>query len=382
MNAIETEHLSKRYVLGQGQATTLREALRGRGGRTVPREVLSLDDVTLQVPEGEAVAVIGANGAGKTTLLRILARITEPTVGVSRTRGRVAALLEVGAGFHPELTGRENAYLAGALYGLRRREVAARLDDIVAFAGVAPLLDTPVKRYSSGQYLRLAFAVAAHLEPDILLIDEVLAVGDAEFQQRCLGALRAAGDGGRTVVFVSHDLDAVSHLCSRVVWLHEGRVRADGPAAATIAAYLDAVAASAAERRVRRRRARGRSRCWRRGRRTPAAPAARCGARSRSSCEIDFAVHEPVPALNLALFLTRGDGVRVIDEAWRPGLQPRPRRWRRGATARPCACRRSSTPAATRSACGSARRTTTWSTRRRCSRSRSRGSSGTARAAS
>ncbi len=319
VNAIETEHLSKRYLLGQGQATTIREALRTRGGRAAPREVLSLDDVTLQVPEGEAVAVIGANGAGKTTLLRILARITEPTVGVSRTRGRVAALLEVGAGFHPELTGRENAYLAGALYGLRRREVAARLDDIVAFAGVAPLLDTPVKRYSSGQYLRLAFAVAAHLEPDILLIDEVLAVGDAEFQQRCLGALRAAGDGGRTVVFVSHDLDAVSHLCSRVVWLHEGRVRADGPAAATIAAYLDAVASSAAERVFADE-----------GTGPVALLAARAanaggsgGALRREEpleLEIDFAVREPVPALNLALFLTRGDGVRVIDEAWRPGL--------------------------------------------------------------
>ena len=287
--------------------------------RPAPREVLSLDDVTLQVPAGQAVAVIGANGAGKTTLLRILARITEPTLGVSRTRGRVAALLEVGAGFHPELTGRENAYLAGALYGLRRREVSDRLDEIVAFAGVAPLLDTPVKRYSSGQYLRLAFAVAAHLEPDILLIDEVLAVGDAEFQQRCLGALRAAGDGGRTVVFVSHDLDAVSHLCSRVVWLHEGRVRADGPAAETIAAYLDAVAASAAERvfaddasgPVSLLRARAANEGGGGGALRREAPL---------ELEIEFAVHEPVPALNLALFLTRGDGVRVIDEAWRPGL--------------------------------------------------------------
>ncbi len=320
MHAIETEHLTKRYLLGQGQATTLREAIAGRSGRATPREILSLDDVSLAVEQGEAVAVIGANGAGKTTLLRILARITEPTSGVSRTRGRVAALLEVGAGFHPELTGRENAYLAGALYGLRRREVATRLDAIVAFAGVAPLLDTPVKRYSSGQYLRLAFAVAAHLEPDILLIDEVLAVGDAEFQQRCLGALRAAGEGGRTVVFVSHDLDAVSHLCRRVVWLHEGRVRADGASAATIGAYLDAVAASTAARTFEDDATR-----------PVALLAARVGSaggtggalRREAPLElaIEYAVHEPVPALNVALFLTRADGVRVIDEAWRPGLQ-------------------------------------------------------------
>src|SRR4051794_9508169 len=320
VHAIETEHLTKRYLLGQGQATTLREAIASRSGRAAPREILSLDDVGLEVEQGEALAVIGANGAGKTTLLRILARITEPTSGVSRTRGRVAALLEVGAGFHPELTGRENAYLAGALYGLRRREVATRLDAIVAFAGVAPLLDTPVKRYSSGQYLRLAFAVAAHLEPDILLVDEVLAVGDAEFQQRCLGALRAAGEGGRTVVFVSHDLDAVSHLCRRVVWLHEGRVRADGASAATIGSYLDAVAASAASRAfdddATRPVALLAARVANAG---GTGGALRRGAPPRLA--VGDAVPEPVPALNVALFVTRADGVRVIDEAWRPGLQ-------------------------------------------------------------
>src|SRR4051812_33843922 len=210
VHAIETEHLTKRYLLGQGQATTLREAIASRSGRAAPREILSLDDVGLEVEQGEALAVIGANGAGKSTLLKILSRITEPTSGVSRTRGRVAALLEVGTGFHPELTGRENVYLNGAILGMTRRDIKRRYDEIIEFAGVARFVDTPVKRYSSGMYLRLAFSVAAHLEPDILVVDEVLAVGDAEFQRKCISAMASAEQAGRTVVFVSHDLDAIT----------------------------------------------------------------------------------------------------------------------------------------------------------------------------
>ncbi|MDQ4131233.1 MAG: ABC transporter ATP-binding protein, partial [Actinomycetota bacterium] len=212
-NAVEVEALSKRYFLGEDHAAVrnLRETLAagvqriGRGRR--PREeIWSLKDVNLHIPEGTALGVIGRNGAGKSTLLKILSRITEPTSGVARTRGRVGSLLEVGTGFHPELTGRENIFLNGAILGMPRREIERAFDEIVGFAGVERFLDTPVKRYSSGMYLRLAFSVAAHLEADILLVDEVLAVGDAEFQRKCLGRMASVEREGRTVVFVSHNL--------------------------------------------------------------------------------------------------------------------------------------------------------------------------------
>ena len=174
---------------------------------------------------GEALGIIGRNGAGKTTLLRILAGITDPTRGEARVRGRVGALLDVGTGFHPELTGRENVYLSGAILGMRRADVRERLDEIVAFSGVERFLDTPVKRYSTGMRLRLAFAVAAHIEPPILVVDEVLAVGDAEFREKCLGKMAEIGAHARTVLFVSHDLGAITRLCSRAVWLHDGALR-------------------------------------------------------------------------------------------------------------------------------------------------------------
>jgi lipopolysaccharide transport system ATP-binding protein len=200
------------------------------------------------VPEGQVLGVIGRNGAGKSTLLKILTRIAFPTEGRAEIRGRVGSLLEVGTGFNQELTGRANVYLNGAILGMKRREIEARFDAIVEFSGVEKFIDTPVKRYSSGMYVRLAFAVAAHLEPEIMLVDEVLSVGDAEFQRRCLGRMEELGNTGRTVLFVSHALPAVAQLCDRAIWIDGGRLVADGPAAEVIANYLHQTQASGAMR--------------------------------------------------------------------------------------------------------------------------------------
>jgi ABC-type polysaccharide/polyol phosphate transport system ATPase subunit len=243
-NAIEVRGVGKRYKLGHqsaGYATvrdSLTAALRPRRGRAEPPdEVWALRDVDLTIHESEAVGIVGTNGAGKSTLLRILARITEPSVGVTRTRGRVGVMLEVGTGFHPELTGRENVFLSGAVMGMSRGDIRRRFDEIVAFAGVEPFLETPLKRYSSGMQLRLAFAVAAHLEPELMLVDEILAVGDVEFQRRCLQRMRRLSEEGRTVVFVSHDLGAVTRLCTRAVWAEHGRIVRDGDATEVVQAY-------------------------------------------------------------------------------------------------------------------------------------------------
>jgi ABC-2 type transport system ATP-binding protein/lipopolysaccharide transport system ATP-binding protein len=247
-NAIEVEGLSKRYLLGEDRpGRSLRESIAGRLSsgarerRRVRDEVWSLREVDLTIAEGEAVGVIGRNGAGKSTLLKILSRITEPTSGVARTRGRVTSLLEIGTGFHPELTGRENVFLNGAILGMPRKDVTRRFDEIVSFAGVERFIDTPVKRYSSGMYLRLAFAVAAHLEADIMVVDEVLAVGDAEFQAKCLGRMGTAGREGRTVVFVSHNLEAIAALCPRAVCLEAGTILREGPSREVVDAYLSSV---------------------------------------------------------------------------------------------------------------------------------------------
>jgi lipopolysaccharide transport system ATP-binding protein len=250
---IAVEGLSKRYQLGRVvRHDTLRDTL-GHGLKNLPRflrrlgrrhdeassEFWALRDVSFEVKCGEAIGIIGRNGAGKSTILKILSRITEPTMGRVTLRGRVASLLEVGTGFHPELSGRENILLNGAILGMSRAEIRRKFDEIVAFAEVEKFLDTPVKHYSSGMYVRLAFAVAAHLEPEILIVDEVLAVGDYAFQRKCLGKMSAvAGSEGRTVLFVSHNLGSVTALCSRVLWLAEGRLKACGPAAAVAADYV------------------------------------------------------------------------------------------------------------------------------------------------
>jgi lipopolysaccharide transport system ATP-binding protein len=245
--ALRVEGLGKAYRIGaaRGGQATLRDVLVGwlRGGRAARSEILwALRDVSFTAERGEVVGVIGRNGAGKSTLLKVLARITEPTTGRATLEGRLGSLLEVGTGFHPELTGRENVYLSGAILGLRRHEIASRFDEIVAFSELERFLDTPVKRYSSGMYMRLAFAVAAHLQPEILLVDEVLAVGDAAFQRKCLGKMDEAARGGRTVLFVSHNLAAVTELCGRALLLDQGRLVADGPAAQVVGRYLDGLA--------------------------------------------------------------------------------------------------------------------------------------------
>jgi lipopolysaccharide transport system ATP-binding protein len=210
--------------------------------------VWALRDVSFAVAHGEVLGIIGRNGAGKSTLLKVLARITEPTAGRAEVYGRVGALLEVGTGFHPELTGRDNVFLNGSILGMDRAYIARRFDEIVAFAGVERFIDTPVKRYSSGMYLRLAFAVAAHLEPEILIVDEVLAVGDASFQKKCLGKMEDVAHEGRTVLFVSHDMGAVTRLCGRTLLLDEGRVLAHGPTAEVVQRYLHSGLGTTAER--------------------------------------------------------------------------------------------------------------------------------------
>ena len=321
-NAIEVEGLSKRYALGEDHtgARNLRETLiagvRRRGRTRGPRgEIWSLRDVTLAVPEGAALGVIGRNGAGKSTLLKVLTRITEPTLGVSRTRGRVGSLLEVGTGFHPELTGRENVFLNGAILGMGRRAIERTFDEIVDFAGVERFLDTPVKRYSSGMYLRLAFAVAAHLDADILLVDEVLAVGDAEFQRKCLGRMASIEREGRTVVFVSHNLDAIVRLCPLCAWLDQGELVELGPAAEVTDRYLAAGVErldratfdDVADHPVALRSV---------GVMNLAGDVTSVLRRDEPfTIEVAFAVKESVPDLNVAVSIQTLRGVRVLDEA-------------------------------------------------------------------
>ena len=232
---------------GRGWAARLRDV----GRRRHRLEVRALDDVSFDVSEGEVLGIIGRNGAGKSTLLKILSRITSPTHGIVRMRGRVASLLEVGTGFHPDLTGRENVYLNGMLLGMATRAVDGSFDEIVEFAGVGPYIDVPIKRYSSGMQLRLAFAVAAHLAADTMIVDEVLAVGDAEFQRKCLGTMRDVSRRGRTTLFVSHNMSAVESLCSRVLWLDNGRVRDIGTADHVIREYLSAGLGHAADKPTR-----------------------------------------------------------------------------------------------------------------------------------
>ena len=238
--ALRIENISKRYLLGEIDRRDWWQQLRARVGlgRSSREEFWALRDISLDVPQGQVLGVLGHNGAGKSTLLKILAQITAPTTGRVLLKGRIASLLEVGTGFHPELTGRDNVYLNGAILGMSGREVAAKFDEIAAFSGVEQFLDTPVKRYSSGMRVRLAFAVAAHLEPEILIIDEVLAVGDASFQRKCLGKIGTVAREGRTVIFVSHNTAAIESLCQRGVVLDHGRMVFDGTQSDAIAQYL------------------------------------------------------------------------------------------------------------------------------------------------
>lgn len=261
--AIRVEDIGKRYRIGRTEKyKTLRDTLASaftapflKVGRLLRGEaaddtgqdeqIWALKEVSFEVRQGEVIGVIGGNGAGKSTLLKILSRITEPTTGFAEIHGRVGSLLEVGTGFHPELTGRENTYLNGAILGMSRKEIDRKFDEIVAFSEVEKFIDTPVKHYSSGMYLRLAFAVAAHLEPEILIVDEVLAVGDAGFQRKCLGKMGAVAKEGRTVLFVSHNMGAITQLCETAVQLEKGRLKRSGSAADVVTAYLSSVAGAA-----------------------------------------------------------------------------------------------------------------------------------------
>jgi lipopolysaccharide transport system ATP-binding protein len=254
--AVRVLELGKEYQIGlrAEKYKTLRDTLVSMASaparllrrRREQERIWALHDVTFDVSTGEVVGIVGRNGAGKSTLLKILSRITEPTHGMAEIHGRVASLLEVGTGFHPELTGRENIFLNGAILGMRRAEIARKFDEIVAFSEVEQFIDTPVKRYSSGMYLRLAFAVAAHLEPEILLVDEVLAVGDAEFQKKCLGKMGDVAREGRTVLFVSHNMSAVQALCPRSILLRQGTIALDAPTSDVLREYLGYLHANAA----------------------------------------------------------------------------------------------------------------------------------------
>ena len=333
---IRVEKLGKRYRIGAQRATydSLRESVYGmaRSAWRRARGLLSgaapgagteqfwaLKDISFEVRRGEVVGVIGRNGAGKSTLLKILSRITEPTEGRARLFGRVRSLLEVGTGFHPELTGRENIYLSGAILGMRKAEIDRKFDEIAAFAEVEQFLDTPVKRYSSGMYVRLGFAVAAHLEPEILLIDEVLAVGDMAFQKKCLGKMDEVARGGRTVLFVSHNMAAVRSLCGRAILLEKGKLAHEGTAEDCVEHYLG---------QALKRAASGELSEFRRDRLSPESPAsfARVSVNGIDvpaeqvpmlssgddiQFELELDVRQPISNAMLAVILSRVQGERV-----------------------------------------------------------------------
>ncbi len=339
--AIRVENLGKRYRMGQREPyRTLRDVLsnvacahtrhrRPTGGapeRGQPDSgnghVWALREVSFQVAQGELLGIIGRNGAGKTTLLKILARITEPTEGQARIRGRVGPLLEVGTGFHPELTGRENIYLNGAILGMTKAEITRKFDEIVAFAEVGQFIDTPVKRYSSGMFMRLAFSVAAHLEPEILLVDEVLAVGDAAFQKKCIGKMSDVAREGRTVIFVSHNMGAITRLCERGIWLDNGAVRLTGPTEEVVAQYLSLGESGKAEfsaspsatlgndsfalRAVRVRNDRG-------------LIVSTIDVRQSFFVEIEYELAQPMPGLRVGFRLLARDGTVVFSSTDRDG---------------------------------------------------------------
>jgi lipopolysaccharide transport system ATP-binding protein len=332
---IRAEGLGKKYVIGHEAERERYTALRDVIARNMKRlarsatdlvrgramvagdeieEFWALKDIYFEIKRGEVVGVIGHNGAGKSTLLKILSRVTEPSQGRVEIKGRFASLLEVGTGFHLELTGRENIFLNGAVLGMRREEIKRKLDEIVKFSGVEQFLDTPTKRYSSGMLVRLGFAVAAHLEPEILIIDEVLAVGDAEFQKKCLGKMNDVAKGGRTILFVSHNMGIVGSLCPRVIWIDHGKIRGIGPASKMIGQYMSAGLGDAKNGTVRFTD-------------DPAKPfqltLAQTVDQSGATCEAfscddpvvlecKYFVRETVPGLYGYMSITRSDGVEVL----------------------------------------------------------------------
>jgi ABC-2 type transport system ATP-binding protein/lipopolysaccharide transport system ATP-binding protein len=322
-NAIEMHAAGKRYRIGAAVVSdSLREALVQDVGRRLRRQradeagdVWALRNVDLAVPEGSTLGIVGRNGAGKSTLLKILSRITEPTEGRSRVRGKVGSLLEVGTGFHPELSGRDNIFLNAAVLGMPRAVVNRRLDEIVDFSGIGRFLDTPVKRYSSGMYLRLAFAVAAHIDADVLLVDEVLAVGDAEFQRRCVGTMEKIGSSGRTVVFVSHNLDAVTRLCSTTLWLDSGRVRALGPTAPVVDAYLQEATPDGGTRAFGGDPTAAVSLASLRLHGASGGDMGRVRSDDPVVVEVSFVVRERIPGLDIAVSVETMNGTRLLDES-------------------------------------------------------------------
>jgi lipopolysaccharide transport system ATP-binding protein len=321
---IQARGLSKLYRLGQRaeRYLSLRDVLaslprRWLGHVSAGRDTFwALRDVSFEVREGEVIGIVGRNGAGKSTLLKILSRITEPTDGEAIVHGRVGSLLEIGTGFHPELTGRENVYLNGAILGMKRREIDRRFAEIVAFAEVERFLDTAVKHYSSGMYLRLAFAVAAHLEPEILLVDEVLAVGDAEFQKKCLGKMSEVSGRGRTVLFVSHNMTAVRSFCSRAIWLDEGEIREEGEAHRVVSAYLQTSFRGVREKIWDRDTAPGNDAVQirvARVRRIEGTPSDSITVRTPFFMEFEFSNFVPGARLNLSIHVVNQEGVTVFN---------------------------------------------------------------------
>ena len=329
---VSAEHLTKRNRIGESEPyRALRDILASparhlqrRRERAAERELIALDDISFELHRGDVLGLIGANGAGTSTLLKVLSRITEPSAGEVRLRGRVGSLLEVGTGFHPELTGRENIYLNGTILGMRKSEIDRRFEEIVAFAGVERFLDTPVKRYSSGMQVRLAFAVAAHLEPEILLVDEVLAVGDAEFQRKCLGKMQDVTQHGRTVVFVSHNLASVRSLCNRALVLERGRLLFDGETDEAVELYLGRgggrhdgiIEGERLEQRLTKGKVYGPEPLFRCDRISILDEAGQPSTSFRSdedvTVAVDYTILQPPTSLRLILALTDGNQVSVL----------------------------------------------------------------------
>lgn len=336
--AIRVEGLSKCYKLGITHAGSIRDLVDSSMGRLLGRQrrphsqvsahqqgagagsvrgdengyIWALRDASFQVQRGEVLGVIGGNGAGKSTLLKILARVTAPTAGRAEIDGRVGSLLEVGTGFHPELSGRENVFLNGAILGMSRAEIRRKFDEIVAFADIEQFIDTPVKRYSSGMYVRLAFAVAAHLDPDILLVDEVLAVGDAAFQKKCLGKMSDVASHARTVLFVSHNMSAVAQLCGRCIWLEGGEIKAILPAAEAVKSYLetgssDVPSATFPADLSKPAQYHSVAVC-----RTDGSVVSEISADEEFVIRLVFEVRRFIPGLYLVFFLTNTEGIRVL----------------------------------------------------------------------